>query len=96
MVAVGGTGSGVADVLPPSWCSCCGHALGSPAFRRIAGPAFSLVALGLVVCAGLASLVAGLVGVEVGTLVTFALTLGPQGACLLHHMDALGAKQYGT
>ena len=38
-----------------------GHALGVRAFRRLAGPRFSLVALGLVICAGLASLVAGAV-----------------------------------
>ena len=39
-----------------------GHFLGVRAFRRLAGPRFSLVALALVVFAGLASLAAGLAG----------------------------------
>jgi uncharacterized membrane protein YfcA len=39
-----------------------GHALGARAFRRLAGPRFSLAALGLVVCAGAASVAAGVAG----------------------------------
>ena len=60
VVAVGGTGAVRLDVLAALLVlSLIGHALGTRAFRRLAGPRFSLVALGLVVCAGLASLVAG-------------------------------------
>jgi uncharacterized protein len=62
VVVAGGTGAVRLDVLAPLFAlTLVGHALGVRAFRRLAGPRFSLVALGLVVCAGLASLVAGLV-----------------------------------
>lgn len=60
VVAVGGTGAVRLDVLAALLVLVLiGHALGTRVFRRLAGPRFSLVALGLVVCAGLASLVAG-------------------------------------
>ncbi len=63
VVAAGGTGSVRPDVLLALLVLVLvGHALGRIAFRRIAGPVFSLVALALVLCAGVASLVAGLVG----------------------------------
>ena len=63
VVAAGGTGAVRLDVLAALLVLVLvGHALGMLAFRRIAGPAFSLVALGLVFCAGVASLVAGVVG----------------------------------
>ena len=63
VVAAGGTGAVRPDVLLALLVLVLvGHALGRLAFRRIAGPVFSLVALGLVFCAGVASLVAGLVG----------------------------------
>ena len=61
VVVAGGTGAVRLDVLVPLLAlTLVGHALGMRAFRRLEGPRFSLVALGLVVCAGLASLVAGL------------------------------------
>jgi len=61
VVVAGGTGAVRLDVLAPLLVlTLVGHALGMRAFRRLAGPRFSLVALGLVVCAGLASLGAGL------------------------------------
>ena len=60
VVAVGGTGAVRLDVLAALLVLVLiGHALGTRAFRRLAGPRFSMVALGLVVCAGMASLVAG-------------------------------------
>jgi uncharacterized protein len=63
VVAAGGTGAVRPDVLLALLVLVLvGHALGRLAFRRIAGPAFSLVALGLVFCAGVASLVAGVAG----------------------------------
>jgi uncharacterized protein len=63
VVIAGGTGSVRLDVLAPLLVLVLvGHALGLLAFRRIPGSAFSLVALALVMCAGVASLVAGLVG----------------------------------
>ena len=63
VIAAGGTGSVRLDVVAPLLVlSLIGHALGARAFRRLAGPRFSLVALALVVCAGLASLAAGLAG----------------------------------
>ena len=63
VVAAGGTGAVRLDVLAPLLVLVLvGHALGLLVFRRIAGPAFSLVALGLVMCAGMASLVAGVAG----------------------------------
>jgi uncharacterized membrane protein YfcA len=63
VVAAGGTGALRLDVVGALLVLVLlGHALGARAFRRLAGPRFSLVALGLVVCAGAASLVAGLAG----------------------------------
>lgn len=63
VVAAGGTGAVRPDVLAPLLgLVLAGHVLGLLAFRHIAGPAFSLVALGLVMCAGVASLVAGVAG----------------------------------
>ena len=63
VVIAGGTGSVRLDVLAPLLVLVLvGHALGLLVFRRIPGSAFSLVALGLVMGAGVASLVAGLVG----------------------------------
>ncbi len=63
VVAAGGVGAVRPDVVAALLVLVlAGHALGVVAFRRIAGPAFSLVALGLVFCAGVASLVAGVVG----------------------------------
>ena len=64
VVVAGGTGAVRLDVVaaaarPRRWS---GHFLGARAFRRLAGPRFSLVALALVVFAGLASLAAGLAG----------------------------------
>jgi uncharacterized protein len=62
VVVAGGTGAVRLDVVAALLVlSLVGHVLGARAFRRLTGPRFSLVALGLVVCAGLASLVAGLV-----------------------------------
>lgn len=61
VVVAGGTGAVRLDVVAPLLVlTLVGHALGMRAFRRLAGPRFSLLALGLVVCAGLASFVAGL------------------------------------
>jgi uncharacterized membrane protein YfcA len=61
VVVAGGTGAVRLDVLAPLFVlTLVGHALGARAFRRLAGPRFSLIALSLVACAGVASLVAGL------------------------------------
>jgi uncharacterized membrane protein YfcA len=63
VVVAGGTGAVRLDVVAALLgLSLVGHALGARAFRRLAGPRFSLVALGLVVCAGLASVAAGVAG----------------------------------
>jgi uncharacterized membrane protein YfcA len=63
VVVAGGTGAVRLDVVGPLLgLSLVGHFLGARAFRRLAGPRFSLVALALVVCAGVASLAAGLAG----------------------------------
>ena len=64
VVVAGGTGAVRLDVLAPLFVlTLAGHALGARAFRRLAGPRFSLISLGLVVCAGVASLVAGLASI---------------------------------
>jgi uncharacterized protein len=63
VVVAGGTGAVRLDVVAALLAlSLVGHVLGARAFRRLTGPRFSLVALGLVVCAGLASAAAGLAG----------------------------------
>ena len=63
VVVAGGTGAVRLDVVAALLVlSLIGHFLGVRAFRRLAGPRFSLVALALVVFAGLASLAAGLAG----------------------------------
>jgi uncharacterized membrane protein YfcA len=65
VVAAGGTGAVRLDVvLPLLGLSLIGNYAGNHAHRRLAGPRFRLVALALVVCAGLASLAAGLAGLR--------------------------------
>ena len=63
VVAAGGIGAVRLDVVLPLLGLCViGHFLGNRAHRRLAGPRFRLVALVLVACTGVASLVAGLTG----------------------------------
>lgn len=61
VVIAGGTGAVRLDVVFALLAlAVVGHVLGSRAHRRLAGPRFRAVALGLVACTGVASLVAGL------------------------------------
>jgi uncharacterized membrane protein YfcA len=63
VIVAGGTGAVRPDVvLALLALALIGNFLGNRAHRRLAGPRFRLVALGLVACTGVASLVAGLTG----------------------------------
>ena len=52
--------AGVGEVIPLLACILAGYALGAVAFRRLDAERFSRIALSVVICTGLASVVAGI------------------------------------